>query len=110
MNEQLEQEQAIKQLESWSENHTEISVTVEIGFFALALQGGLAAFEDLFVFESQFCRLLLQPARSSEVSCARQEFGSQGYWIVRLRNPLGIIALHETPVPITQARVGCVGR
>jgi hypothetical protein len=40
MDEQLEQ--VIKQLESWSENHTEISLTVEIGFFALALAGGLA--------------------------------------------------------------------
>jgi hypothetical protein len=65
MDEQLEQ--VIKQLESWSENHTEISLTVEIGFFALALAGGLAVFGDMFVFENQLCRLLFQPARCSDV-------------------------------------------
>jgi hypothetical protein len=100
MNEQLEQ--VIKQLESWSENHAEISVTVEIGFFALALEGSLAVFEDPFVFESQFCRLLFQFARCSDVSCMWQEIGSEGYWIVKLRHPSGIVALYETRVPITR--------
>jgi hypothetical protein len=79
-------EQAIQQLESWSENHAEISLTVEIGFFAIALEGGLAAFEDMFIFENQFCRLLFQPAPCSNASSMWQEIGSQGHWLVRLRN------------------------
>jgi len=45
-------------LESWSENHTQISSTVEIGFFALTLEGSLAVFEDMFVFENQVCKFL----------------------------------------------------
>ena len=99
MDEQLEQ--AIKQMESWSENNTEISSTLQSGFFALTLEGDLAVFEDMFVFESQFCKVLFQPARCSDVSCAWQEIGSKGYWLVRLRHPLGIITLYETHVPIT---------
>jgi hypothetical protein len=104
MDDQLEQ--VIKQLESWSENHTEISLTVEIGFFALALAGGLAVFGDMFVFENQFCRLLFQPARCSDVSSMWQEIGSHGYWLVRLRHPSGIITVYETRVPITRHEWG----
>jgi hypothetical protein len=90
-----QREQAIKQLESWSENKSEISLTVEIGFFALTLDGDLAVFEDMFVFKNQFCMLLFQPARCSDVSSKWQEIGSQGYWLVRLRHPLGNIGLCE---------------
>ena len=96
-----QREQVIKQLESWSENNSEISVTVEIGFFAIALEGSLAVFEDMFVFKNQFCEILFQPARCSDVSSMWQEIGSQGYWLVRLRHPLGLITLYETRVPIT---------
>jgi hypothetical protein len=104
MDEQLEQ--VIKQLESWSENHVEISVTMESGFFGLTLEGDLAIFEDMFVFKNQFCRILFQPARCGDVSGVWQEIGSKGYWLVRLRHPLGLITLFETSVPITSHEWG----
>jgi hypothetical protein len=104
MDEQLEQ--VIKQLESWSENHAEISLTVESGFFVLTLEGGLTVFEDMFVFENQFCKVLFQPARCDDVSSVWQEIGSQGYWLVRLRHLLGIITLYESRVPITRHEWG----
>ena len=104
MKEQLEQ--AIKQLESWSENHTAISSTLESGFFALTLEGGIAVFEDMFIFENRSCKVLFEPARCGDVSCVWQEIGAQGYWLVRLRHPLGLITLYETHVPITRHEWG----
>jgi hypothetical protein len=99
MDEQLEQ--VIKQLESWSENQSEISMGVEIGFFIITLEGGLAAFEDKFFFKNQFCGFLFQPSRCSFAHSVWQEIGSQGYWLVRLGHPFGLITLYETRVPIT---------
>lgn len=90
-----QREQAIKQLESWSENQTEICLNVEIAFFVLALEGGLVAFEDTFIFNNQFCRLVFQPARCSDVASQWQEIGSQGYWLVRLKHPAGILLLYD---------------
>jgi hypothetical protein len=100
MDEQLAQ--VIKQLESWSENPVEISLTVEIGFFILEYSGGqLVAFEDMFIFQHDFCRIVFRPARCTCPDSTWQEIGSKGYWIVRLGHPSGLITLYETPFSIS---------
>src|SRR5579864_2939959 len=97
MDEQLEQ--VIKQLESWSENHTKIPLTVEIGFCSIGSTCRLRVFENLFVFENGVFNVLFQPARCDDVSGVWQEIGASGYWLVNFRHHGALATLFETTTP-----------